>query len=46
MNKAFEVVDRFMEYGVYKIRNMLLIRLEFIKEYPEMTENKVTFQKR
>lgn len=43
MGKAFEVVDRFMEYRVYKIRKML--GLELIREYPQMTGNGHSLEK-
>lgn len=36
MVKAFEVVGHFIEYGLHKIKTMLEIILESIREYPEM----------
>lgn len=46
MAKAFEVLDHFMEYGEYKIRNVEN-RLEPLGsiQYPEMAGNRVTSEK-
>lgn len=47
MAKAFEVLDRFMEYGEYKIRKMLRIGRSPLRSirYPEMAGNRVASEK-